>query len=151
MVQENGVSWDKFQLAVILNIAITTLERMISMAPDRLPPFINLGTDKRARPIWLIETVIEWLRGKEAAGHGLHTPAVPRACLENSSTSAHAPDAATRGRGRPPKGAGIARRRKQSKRSCRLQDLAVKSAEGLQTKAVEKSPLPTVDLKGSVK
>lgn len=103
MEKENGVSWDKFQLALVLSIALSTLERMVSMAPDRLPPFINLGTGKRIRPIWLIATVIEWLKSKEVVGHDERNLEIPKKNLDNLKLVSDAGETGKRGRGRPRK------------------------------------------------
>ena len=51
------------QLAPILGLTASTVKRMESTAPDRLPPFIQVGRKK----VYLISTVESWLLQRQQA------------------------------------------------------------------------------------
>lgn len=56
---------DQQALADLLKSAVTTIKRMVSNQPEQLPPFVNLGTAKRAVPRWKKSTVLEWFAARE--------------------------------------------------------------------------------------
>ena len=61
----------KDELAVEIGMERTTVNRLVTDDPDRLPPFINLGTPRRIKPVWLKETVRSWLKQREGSSQVL--------------------------------------------------------------------------------
>ena len=70
------LTFDKDELAVEVGMERTTVNRLVTGDPDRLPPFINLGTQRRIKPVWLQETVRAWLKQREGSAV-MSTPAAP--------------------------------------------------------------------------
>lgn len=61
------LTFNKDELAIEIEMERTTLNRLITSHPVRLPPFVNLGTEKRIKPVWLKDTVHEWLKQREGS------------------------------------------------------------------------------------
>ena len=53
------------ELAEVLGLEVTTLKRLVTEDPGRLPPSIEIGEGARPRRIWLVDTVRLWLVEKE--------------------------------------------------------------------------------------
>lgn len=66
------------QVAGILGIKVSTLKRLVSESPQRLPPFVEIGDGPRSRKIWLLASVKAWLLEQERLAQGKHiTPIGP--------------------------------------------------------------------------
>ena len=65
------------EVAPMLGLALPTLRRLESEHPERLPKFVRVG-----RPsVYLVESVVEFLRGREGVG------GVPAASMPAAATS----------------------------------------------------------------
>lgn len=99
---------DKEGLAATLGYAKATVDRKVSDEPETLPPFINLGSAARMKPVWLMDTVKQWLKDREGVGAVSPNPqdsaSSPTRVMPN-------PVVAKRGRGRPKKLEEVARQR----------------------------------------
>jgi hypothetical protein len=62
------------QVAVILGIKVSTLKRLVSESPQRLPPFVEIGDGPRKRKIWLLASVKSWLLDQERLTQGKRLP-----------------------------------------------------------------------------
>lgn len=102
------ITLNKEGLAELLGFEKSTMNRKVSDEPETLPPFINVGTEARKKPVWLVETVTQWLKERE----GLSVAVAPRFRPGGTFDKAvNEPTLAKRGRGRPKKSEAIARQR----------------------------------------
>ncbi len=99
------ITLNKEGLAELLGFEKSTMNRKVSDEPETLPPFINVGTEARRKPVWLVETVTQWLKERE----GLSVAAASQLGLSQKIESAVTELApAKRRRGRPKKSEGMA-------------------------------------------
>ena len=76
-------------VARLIGMAVPTVRRLEHEQPQRLPPFLRVGK----RPVYLRETVLEWIKQQQGVGG---VPSLP----QSTSNTAEAPRV-TRARGRP--------------------------------------------------
>lgn len=107
------ITLNKEGLAELLGFEKSTMNRKVSDEPETLPPFINVGTEARRKPVWLVETVTQWLKERE----GLSVAVAPHLRLDGKSEGTvvvKEPTLSKRGRGRPRKSEALARQRERS-------------------------------------
>lgn len=52
-------------LASLLKMSSATVTKLVSVDPQRLPPFTNMGTARRVIPRWRKTAVLAWLAERE--------------------------------------------------------------------------------------
>lgn len=92
------------ELARVLGFELTTVKRLSSQAPGRLPPAVHLGSGRlRSRRVWLRATVEAWLKAREVEGASLQIPPPHDLPQEKEASSVSVPSPGKRPRGRPRK------------------------------------------------
>ena len=67
--------WTARELAAFVRYSESTITRMVSQCPEKLPPRISL----LSRPRWLPETVYQWARQSSSTKAGIVRRGRPRA------------------------------------------------------------------------
>ena len=73
MSTQDNFTLDVKALAALLHLSPATVRSDVSRRPWTLPPFIKVGT----KTVWLLETVIGWLKARERVATPPVTPAPP--------------------------------------------------------------------------
>lgn len=89
-MNQSSVTVDREQIAIWTKVAVETIKRWESSQPQKLPPFIKVGRGK----VYLLETVLKWLKDSQQDPKAKITPA-------GVDAEVAAAPASKRGRGRP--------------------------------------------------
>lgn len=73
------------QLALILDMKVSTLQRNVSRDPDSLPPFLP----KKKGQVWITEVVIAWMEKRMSQPIIFKIELVASSVVSNSSSLAH--------------------------------------------------------------
>ena len=73
MSTQDNLTIDAKALAALLHLSSATVRSDVSRRPWTLPPFIKVGT----KTVWLLDTVIDWLKAREQVATPPKTPTPP--------------------------------------------------------------------------